>query len=178
MDTSTLWLIIVGGTALGLFTIYRRQQADAQAKQASEYRKDEVRRIAVKAQAAYDKATDAKTATGQVNGAKRAIAILSEAEAYPEYREVIRNYDEMHDHLEAITRVAPVIDKVEKAYRHKFKGNDKSELNALLDAMYEIRTQDVTDRDIFIARLFPSGTGEIVSVSGIQARCKQLGWDG
>jgi len=176
VDTSTLWLIIVGGTALGLFMIYRRQQIDAREKSASEYRKDEVRRIAEKAQAAYDRATDAKTATGQANGAKRAIVILSEAEVYPEYREVIRNYDEMHDHLEAITRVAPVIDKVEKAYRHKFKGNDKAELNALLDALYEIRTQDVTDRDIFNARLFPSGTGEIVSISGIQARCKQLGW--
>lgn len=178
MDTGAIWLIIVGGSAAGLYWIYLKQQSQAAADRLSSQRKAEVERLAYKAQDACAKLSDMKTATGQSNQAKRALAILQEAAAYPECRQVIRNYDHMCRRLEAIQKVAPVIDKVEKAYRHKFKGKEKSELNALLDALYEITTERVTDQDIIDAEMYPSGTGEIVSIAGLKERCRQLGWDG
>lgn len=178
MDTGILWLIIVGVSAAVLYKVHRNQQAKAAAERESNQRKYLVAQIGQKAMAAYSRATEAKTATGQSNQAKRALGILTEADAYHECREVIRNYDEMCEHLEAMAKVAPVIDKVEKAYRHKFKGNSKAELGALLDALYEIRTEGITDNDIVNSRMYPSGTGEIVSIAGITARCKQLGWEG
>tara|TARA_R110000751_G_scaffold246682_3_gene346575 strand:- start:1126 stop:1662 length:537 start_codon:yes stop_codon:yes gene_type:complete len=178
MDTGMIWIIIVGASAAGFYWIYRKQQARAAADHLSALRRAEVERLAFKAQDACAKLSEMKTATGQSNQAKRAIAILEEAAAYPECHQVIRNYDEMCRRLDAIQKVAPVIDKVEKAYRHKFKGNEKSELNALLDAMYEITTENVTDQDIIDAEIYPSGTGEIVSVTGLRERCRQLGWKG
>jgi|GEM_PF-1890230 len=178
MDTGTLWVVIVGAAAAGLFWIYRKQQAQAAADHLSALRRAEVERLAFKAQDACAKLSEMKTATGQSNQAKRAIAILEEAAAYPECHQVIRNYDEMCRRLEAIQKVAPVIDKIEKSYRHKFKGNEKAELNALLDAMYEITTEYITDQDLLDAEMYPSGTGEIVSIAGIRNRCRQLGWEG
>jgi len=178
MDTVALWLIIVGGFAFALFWQYRKQQIKAAADRLSELRRAEVERLALKAQNACDRLPDMKTATGQSNQAKRALALLKEADAYPECRQVIRNYDQMCRRLEAIQKVAPVIDKVEKAYRHRFKGKEKPELNALLDALYEVTTGHITDQDIVAAEMYPSGTGEIVSIAGLKERCRQLGWDG
>ncbi len=178
MDTFTVWLIIVGGSATALFMLRRSRQAAEAERRAAEWRKAQVITLAEKAQSACARLDDAKTATSQVNQAKRALSYLEEAATYPECREVIKNYDHMLERLAAIVKVAPIIEKVEKAYRHKFKGSAKSELNALLDALYEIRSERIGDRDIAIAEMYPSGTGEIVSVKAIERRCRELGWTG
>lgn len=119
-----------------------------------------------------------KTATARINNAEKALAAMQAAAEYPERYEVIPYCDGMIFKLQAIIKVTPVIESVEKAYRHKFKGNDKAELRALLDALYSIRTGSITNEDILASELMPSGTGEIVQVENIERRCRELGWEG
>lgn len=73
-------------------------------------------------------------------------------------------------------KVKPVIKFINEANKHKFKGNKKSELNALQNALYEIRIKRITNQEIGQSELFPEGTEEIVTVEGIEARLNELGW--
>lgn len=153
------------------------QEHERRVEAARQQRIYEIQQIGSSVQSLYEKMNEAKTASTRSSRAQKTLDTLKQVTAYPEYRDVIRNYDEMAQHLEAIARVAPVIAAVEKAYRHKFKGSQKPELNALLDALFEIRKNDVTNDDIRNARLMPEGTGEIVEIENIERRCRELGWE-
>lgn len=119
-----------------------------------------------------------KTTTPKVSACGRAIAVLNEAEQYPECREVLTNYDELKERIRCIGRVLPAVNAVEKAYKHRFKGSKKPEMNALLDALYHIKTNNVTDREFSVAEVFPEGTGEIIEIGSIEGRLRELGWEG
>ncbi|WGK60538.1 hypothetical protein QAO71_10580 [Halopseudomonas sp. SMJS2] len=154
------------------------QEHERRVEAARQQRIFEIQQIASSVQGLYEKMAEAKTAATRSSRAQKALDTLKQVTAYPEYRDVIRDYDKKAQHLEAITRVSPVIAAVEKAYRHKFKGSQKPELNALLDALYEIKKNAVTNDDIRNARIMPEGTGEIVAIEDIERRCRELGWDG
>ena len=146
-------------------------------KEEAERRKAEVLRIAGQAQDIFEKIETLKTASAKANNARKARDLLEKAEDFPECKEVITNHDELVDRLEAMEKVLPVVDYVEKSYKHQFKGKEKSELNSLLDALYEIKNKGLTNRDFEIAMVFPEGTGELITIEGIEERCKRLGWE-
>lgn len=148
-----------------------------QKKEEAERRKAEILRIAYKAQDIVEKMHTVKTSSAKANNCRKAREVLMQATAYPEYREVIRNHGELVDRLEAIEKVLPVINHIEKAYKHQFKSKDKSELNCLQDALYEIQSKGLTDRDFEVAMVFPEGTGELITIDGIKDRCIRLGWE-
>ena len=164
--------------AAAVIYAYIRSQNSARKTREQEERKSEIARLGFLAQSYSDRMSSVKTPAAQVNNAQKALSVLHEASEYPECREVIKNYDEIVEKLTAITRVAPVIAAIDKAYKHKFKGSQKPELNALLDALYEIRRNNVTNTDILTSGIMPDGTGEIVQIENIERRCKELGWDG
>lgn len=146
-------------------------------RQELERRKYEIAQIAFKAQDLFEKISTLKTSTAKANNCGKALNLLAQAEEYPECRQVIQNYDELMERLEAIQKVLPVVDFVEKSYKHKFKAKDKSELNSLQDALFEIKKKGITNQDFEVALVFPEGTGEIITIEGIESRCKQLGWE-
>lgn len=156
---------------------YIRSQGRAKMEREQAARKSEIARLGFLAQSYSDRMSSVKTPAAQVNNAQKALSVLHEAGEYQECREVIKNYDEIVGRLDAIIRVAPVIAAMDRAYKHKFKGSQKSELNALLDALYEIRKNNVNNADILSSGMMPDGTGEIVQIENIERRCRELGWD-
>jgi hypothetical protein len=72
--------------------------------------------------------------------------------------------------------VGLVINCINQANKHRFKGNQKSELNALQNALYEIRTKKITNQAIIQSELFPEGTEETVTIEGIESHLQELGW--
>ena len=125
-----------------------------------------------------EKINSLKTPASRVTRCKAALAKLRDMNDFEECRQVVSNYDELKAQLRAMIKVFPVIDKVEKAYKNRFKGKDNMEKNALLDALYEIQTNEVTNEDFLTAQIMPEGTGEIVQIEGIVDRLKELGWEG
>lgn len=185
------YIIIIAIMAAFIATLVARNRANEKKKiraieearalqlqQERLHRLQQIERAAADAKIQYQRMIDAKTASTKIKHAQYALDTMRTVEGHPELHDVIKNYDEMAQHLEAITRVAPVITAVEKSYRHKFKGSQKPELNALLDALYEIKKNSVTNQDIVSARLMPSGTGEIIEIENIERRCRELGWNG
>lgn len=142
-----------------------------------EERKQQVATIAFKVQDVLEKISTLKTNSAKVNNCGKAIDLLNNAEEYEECKEVITNFDELKSRLTKIQKVLPVVDYVEKSYKHQFKGKDKSEQNSLLDALYEIRQKRITNQDFKDAEVFPEGTGEIITVEGIKQRLAELGWE-
>ena len=131
---------------------------------------------AEKVQRSLDKVATLKTPTAQIRHCETALAQLYKLEEYPNVRSVVSNLDELKVRLHALIKVLPIMKHIEKAYRHQFKGAEKAEKNALLDALYDIETNDVTNEDFFNAETFPEGTGEIVEIESIKRRLTQLGW--
>ena len=163
--------------AAAVIYVYIRLQEKEKKSREKAARKSEVARLGFLAQSYSDRMSSVKTPAAQINNAQKALSALYEAGEYHECREVIRNYDEIVEKLDAITRVAPVITAMNRAYKHKFKGSQKSELSAMLDALYEIRKNNVNNTDILNSGLMPDGTGELVQIENIERRCRELGWD-
>ena len=111
---------------------------------------------------------------------KRAETILqslNRASEYPERYEVFDNFDLLYEQVKSMFLVAPVIEHLKKAHKFKFKKKDSSEKNALLDAMYEIEQHNITDDDFLRLGSHNEETGEIISISQIKERLKELGWE-
>ena len=109
--------------------------------------------------------------------AETILQVLNRVTDYPEYQEVFENYDELYEQLNSMILVAPVIEHLKKAHKYKFKKKDSSEKNALLDAMYEIEQNNITDDDFYKLGSHNEETGEIISISQIEERLKELGWE-
>jgi GTP1/Obg family GTP-binding protein len=139
-------------------------------------RKNEVRNLAIKAQKSIEKINTLKTIGAKENNCASAIKLLSQAEEYEECREIISNFDTLKSQLAKIQKVLPVVNYIEKSYKHKFKGKDKLELDSLLDALYEINKKGITDNDFVIANIFPEATDETITIEGIRNRLVCLGW--
>lgn len=152
---------------------------DARRKEKAEEleREYEIAVLGEKAQAALNRIESLKTATAKANACGKAISLLKQAEQYPECRQVINGYDALIDRLARAKKVLPVISHIERAYKHKYKGKEKLELNALQDALFDIKVHDVTNQDFDLAGVYPEGTGEIVSIENIEDRCRKLGWE-
>jgi type IV secretory pathway TraG/TraD family ATPase VirD4 len=88
-------------------------------------------------------------------------------------REMEANSLELQEQKE---KVRLVINCINQANKHRFKGNQKSELNALQNALYEIRTKKISNQAIIQSELFPEGTEEAVTIEGIESRLQELGW--
>lgn len=169
------WLVLIAviGTAVAIMVA----RDNARRKQlAAALREQEAARLALKIQAAVDKLESVKTTAAKVNNCQKVLSLLDQAGSSPECVAMITNYGEVVDRLRSIEKVLRAVDHVEKAYKHQFKGNAAAEKNALLDALYEIRTKRVTNRDFDIAMVMPEGTGEIIRIENIQNRLKELGW--
>lgn len=134
--------------------------------------------IARDAQKLFDKIVTLKTMSARQNASAKALAVLTRAEAYPECREVIRNYDEQVGLLRTISKILPVAECIEKADKQRFKGRNKAEMSCLLDALYEARIHNVTDRDFDTAKLTRETPEQIINIADIERRLRQLGWTG
>ena len=122
------------------------------------------------------KSVDAWDKKTQLSALINAQAYLREMEEYSLVRTVIDNFDDLRQVIDAKVRVLPVIDAVEKSHKAKFTGNEKSELSALQDAMWEVRVNNVTNEDFKLAGLLVERTGEILTIERILKRCAELGW--
>lgn len=168
MGFSTLFIIIV----LAIVAIVVLKHFADQKKQ----QKAEVARIASKANEYLRKVNSLKTTSSKLKNCEKALDALYTAGAYKECRDVIENYDELILKIETIKKVLPVGDSLDKAKKHNFKQKESSEKNALLDALYEIRTNNITNQDFDIAELHDENSGEIVTVELIEDRLQELGW--
>lgn len=167
------FLIILAVIAGIFFLFYKKSQNDI-----SSENKMAVAQLAEKANKHLTKIQTVKTTSSKINNCDKALEILHQAEQYPECREVIEDYDQLIDKIERMKRVLPVAKYLEKAQKYNFKGKDSSEKNSLLDALYEIRTKNITNKDFAIAELHDDQTGEIVSIEMIENRLYDLGWEG
>ncbi|REL33741.1 hypothetical protein DYD21_10065 [Rhodohalobacter sp. SW132] len=117
-----------------------------------------------------------KTTSSKIKNCEKAIEVLEQASRYPECRDVFTNYDSLMNQLHSTKLVLPVTDYLQKADKHKFKGNEKSEKSSLLDALYEIKTSNITDEHFKIAEVRDDETGELLTENFIKSRLKELGW--
>jgi hypothetical protein len=161
--------VIVGIIAL----FYKKAENDV-----SKEDKAKVAMIADKANQYLSKIDSAKTTSSKINNCEKALETLYQAEQFPGCREVIEDYDILIDKIQRVKKVLPVGKYLEKAQKHNFKGKDSSEKNSLLDALYEVRTNNITNQDFEVAELHDDQTGEIVTVQLIENRLRDLGWDG
>lgn len=168
--TFLIILAVIGGI---IFLFYRKAQNDI-----SKENKMAIAQLTEKANKYLAKIQTVKTTSSKINNCEKALEILRQAEQYPECREVIEGYDQLIYKIESIKKVLPVGKYLEKAQKHNFKGKDSSEKNSLLDALYEVRTKNITNEDFEIAELHDDQTGEIVSIEMIENRLYDLGWEG
>ena len=140
-------------------------------------RKRQLTVIAYQISDILEKITTLKTTSARVNNCSKALGLLDKAEGYEECRQVITNFDVLRSRLDKIQKVLPVVDYVDKSYKHRFKGKDSSEKNTLLDALFEITTKEITNQDIIEAEVYTESAGEIITVEGIKNRLKGLGWE-
>lgn len=145
-------------------------------------KKEKERRLAIatnymiEVQRVLEKASTLKTTGAKLNNYVKAEKLLLGSQGFKECGEVVKNYDEILDRVPRMRKVLPAISAVEKSYRHRFKKKHNLELNSLLDAIYEIRSNDITNEDFSVAMIMPEGTGEIVTIEGIESRLGELGW--
>lgn len=123
------------------------------------------------------KVNDAKTVKTKVSNCEKAIDLLYQARSYENHSSVITNFDELWEKLPSMKKVLPVADEVQKADKNKFKGKKSAEKNNLLNALYEIETNDITNEDFEIVPVFDDDTGEVLTVEAIESRLKDLGWE-
>lgn len=123
------------------------------------------------------KVNNAKTVKTRVSNAEKAIELLNMASNYKECRDVLSNFDELYRKLPCMIRTLPVADELNKADKNKFKGKDGPEKNNLLNALYEIETNKITDEEFEIALIHDDTTGEIISKKLIEDRLEELGWE-
>lgn len=133
--------------------------------------------IAERLQNVLNKIDKVKTTSSKVNNCTKALDLINNAFVYPEARKVIENIDELELRVAKIKDVLPIINHLEKSYRHRFKKKEKSELNCLLDALYEIKTNNINNEDFEIAKIYPENTEEMVTIEKITSRAKELGWE-
>lgn len=167
-------IIIIVIIAIALLVVRDRLAARRRHRKQILY---ELSRLGISLQNTLEKIEKVKTTTSKINNCSKALDIMDEALAYPEAREVIENIDELRLRVIKIKKVLPVIDYIEKANKHRFKKKGKSELNCLLDALYEIGTNNITDEDFRIAKFVPADTKQMVTIQQIKTRAKELGWD-
>jgi len=166
-------LIIVGVPVAYIALKIRNNQ-----KAAERARMLEIVSAVSEVQEQLEEVSSLKGTTARVNRCKAALNKLYEVRQIEGYKEVVTNYDKVHERLESMIKVFPAIDKVERAYKHRFEGKDRLELNALTDALHEIQTGRVSNEDFVKAEIFPEGAnGEIVQIEGIKSRLQELGWD-
>jgi len=149
----------------------------------SKKKKDKERRIQAATeymmdiQRVLEKAATLKTIGAKINNYAKAEKMLLESQYFEECREVVTNYDELLDRIPRIRKVLPIITLIEKSYLYRFKKKHNLELNSLLDAIYKIKNMSITNEDFSVAEMMPEGTGEIVTIEGIEARLRELGWE-
>jgi len=160
---------------VGLIFAYFYRQAG---KEIAEENEREILQIVEKVNNRLSKIQSVKTTSSKINNCEKALDLLKQADRFPGCRKVITNYDELVDKIERIKKVLPVGKYIEKAQKHNFKGKDSSEKNSLLDALYEIRTKNITNEDFEIAELHDDQTGEIVTIEMVENRLYDLGWEG
>ncbi|PHS70444.1 MAG: hypothetical protein COB22_08125 [Cycloclasticus sp.] len=129
-----------------------------------------------KADSLCQKAITSKTAAAKRKYSLLAIEILDEIKIHPETRELVSSFDESYEKIKTLAKLAAVFEAIDKADKHKFKGNEKSELGALQDALYEIQNNDIRNKDFIILVPHPE-EGELNSIESIEERCKELGWE-
>lgn len=154
-----------------LLDLSKRKKAE------KEERERQVALLAYKIHDLLEKIMSLKTSSAKINNCGKALLLLNQAEEYEECRQVIKNFDELQNRLIRIQQVLPIVDYVEKSYKHRFKNKDSSEKNTLLDALFEIKTKGITNQDILEAEVYPESTGEIITIEGIIGRLKELGWE-
>ena len=71
-------------------------------------------------------------------------------------------------------KVQPVIDHINKANLHRFKEEQKAELNALQNALYTIHINKITDQDILQSGLLPEGLDDSITIQEIKGRVKEI----
>jgi len=145
-------------------------------KEAKQLRIKEIHDLVDKAQKAAKRIDEVKGSSAKANNCGKALNFLYAASQYEEYREIINNFDEVTSRLCKLEKVFPIIGYLEKSARYKYKGNDRSEKNALLDVMYEIDKENITELDIIEADITPAGYDKMPSIEDIESRLKELGW--
>ena len=103
--------------------------------------------------------------------------ILEEVPSVPHYEEIFKDYENDLANLKATVRVLPIYEFYNKAEKHRFKGKDKSELNVLLDALYEVKKENLFEEDFTRGKVF-TDHGEILTLAMLENRAKELGWEG
>ncbi len=166
------FIIIIAVIAGIIFLFYKKAQNDI-----TQENKMAIAQLAEKANKYLARVHSVKTTSSKIKNCEKALEILQQAEQFPEFRQVIKDYDQLIDKIKRVVKVLPVGEYLEKAQKHSFKGKDSSEKNSLLDALYEIRTKNITNEDFNIAELHDDQTGEIVSVEMIENRLYDLGWE-
>ena len=126
-----------------------------------------------------EKIESIKGTTARMNRCKSALNDIEALRQYSDHQEVITNLDELEVRLHSMLKVFPVIDKMSRAYKHRFAGKANLERSALVEALYAIQVEGVTNEDFIRAEVLPEGArGEIVQIEDIVSPAKQLGWEG
>jgi len=109
----------------------------------------------------------AKTITSKQYRCERAIQEMENALSICKNENIINTIQE----CKALYKVIPVFDFIEKADKLVFKKQNKKALDKYLDAIYEIKTSNITNDDFILSK------NEEMSVEQIKAKAKELGWE-
>lgn len=140
--------------------------------------KAEVVEIGKKINHHLNKIETAKTIDSKVNNCDKIIELLEQAKKLPQCRNVLKKYDKLVDKIPRIKKLLPVEEYLDKAQKHRFKGKDYFEKNALLNALYDIKTKNITNKDFEVLQLRDDKTNELITVQLIENRLHDLGWEG
>lgn len=166
-------LVIVGIFALIVYAFaYQSSKREESAKNV-----EKLQRMASATNQYLNKIQSVKTASAKLNNCDKAIETMQQASAYNECKKVFTNYDRMLNKLYSLKKVIPIDDYIKKADKHAFKGNDKSEKNSLLDALYEIESNNVSNTDFDVVDATHDKTGKPITIEYIESRLQGLGWE-
>lgn len=120
----------------------------------------------------------AKTTKTKLKYCEKALSELHRAETLDDnYKTIFPEHGQLFKKFAALEVVLPVMDHLNKAHKNRFKQKNAAEKNNLLDALYEIKEKAIHDEDFVVADLRNEETGELTTISGIETRLKELGWE-
>jgi hypothetical protein len=139
----------------------------------------DIQTLSNKLQKHLEMVNNGKTIPARINNCDKAIEILEEIQALdPDQKLTQHNSESLISDLLSVKKTIPVEKLLEKASKAQFKGSQKLEQNALVDALYHCKTEGLADRDFSRAETVDPDTGKIVTIATIENRARSLGWEG
>ena len=148
----------------------------------SNSRQEELARLALasnlgeKLKKSVEKIKEGSTLGTRVDNCTTSLKLLEQIESLDPEQKVVQNRIVLGKKILALRKILPIHNCLEKADKAEFKGQKKVILNAMLDALYQCKKENVIDEDFRVAGL-TGDNDEQVTLQYLREKAISVGWE-